>query len=137
MPYPLPSTLYLYQTLQARLARRTACGSHVSLRLASPVERPAARTSHSDSPRPSNGLRLALPPHEAEVVHGEAAAQAEDGDDDRQAHRDLSRGHRHHEEHHGLAVGGPQSMTERHEREVCGVEHQLDRHEDHEGVAAH
>src|SRR5207302_7655854 len=39
------------------------------------------------SPRPSNGLRLALPPHEAEVVHGEAAAQAEDGDDDRQAHR--------------------------------------------------
>src|SRR5438552_12192710 len=45
---PRPSNgLRLARLTQTRLARRTACGSHVSLRLASPVERPAARTTTS------------------------------------------------------------------------------------------
>src|SRR2546427_7629839 len=56
---PARDVLRLARLTQARLGRRTACGSHASLRLASAVERPAARTPHSGSPRPSNGLRLA------------------------------------------------------------------------------
>src|SRR3989442_630640 len=50
---------------QTRLGRRTACGSHdhADHRLASAVGRPAARTTTpiTDSPRPSDGLRLARP----------------------------------------------------------------------------
>src|SRR6267378_4501879 len=62
MPYPLPLILYhmlashggaqprdvlrLARLTQARLGPRTACGSHASLRLASALERPAARTPH-------------------------------------------------------------------------------------------
>src|SRR2546421_5437105 len=129
MPYPLPTTLYLYQTLQARLA--SGCGSQLHYRLASAVERPAARTTSAitGSPRPSNGLRLALPAHQAEIVHGEAVAQPEDGDDDGQPHRNLGGRHRHHEEHDGLAVGCAQPVAERDEGDVRRVQHQLDRHE--------
>src|SRR5437870_746490 len=50
---------------QTRLGRRTACGSHdhADHRLASAVGRPAARTTTpiTDSPRPSDGLRLVRP----------------------------------------------------------------------------
>src|SRR5438128_9176675 len=69
----------------ARLGRRTACGSHIHFRaispLASAVERPAARTFIFEpfhrSPRPSNGLRLALPPPRLALLEDPPAVAAQ------------------------------------------------------------
>src|SRR5262245_13002843 len=76
---------------QARLARwgpspTTCCRSHDHHRLASAVERPAARTTITGSPRPSNGLRLALPFQPR--LDGEAGAAANPTVDARDAIED-------------------------------------------------
>src|SRR5512142_1657926 len=60
----------------------------------------------------------------------------EDGHDDGQAHHDLGGRHHHHEERHDLAVQRAVDPGERHERQVRGVEHELDAHEQDDGVAA-
>src|SRR3954470_17568406 len=61
---------------------------------------------------------------------------AEDRHDDRQTDHDLGRGDDHHEERNDLAVEGAVDPRERDQREIDRVEHQLDAHEDHDGVAA-
>src|SRR5678810_1461888 len=45
-------------------------------------------------------------------------------------------GERHHEEGGHVTVGGAVVAGKRHEGEIDGIEHELDRHEDHEQVAA-
>src|SRR5678815_1947122 len=72
----------------------------------------------------------ALPAHQAEIVDGHPAAGPEDHHDDGEPDGHLGGGHRHHEEDHALPVDATESVTEGHEREVRGVEHELDRHED-------
>src|SRR6267142_1964110 len=101
MPYPLPPTLYLPG--HHRLASPAAAARTTSSITGSPRPSNGLRLARliTGSPRPSNGLRLALPPHQAQVVYREAAAQPEDGDDDRQPHCYLRGGHRHDAEHHG------------------------------------
>src|SRR3989454_634132 len=73
----------------ARLARRgldhRLASPPAAARTAAP-RRAAARTPHSGPPPPSNGLRLPLPPPEAQVVHPEATAPAGEGGDDGQGH---------------------------------------------------
>ena len=49
---------------------------------------------------------------------------------------DLGRRHHHHEEGGDLAVEVAVLPGEGHERQVAGVQHQLDAHEHHDGVAA-
>src|SRR5271156_1647966 len=56
--------------------------------------------------------------------------------DDRQAHHDLARGDDHGEERHHLAIEPTMHPGERDERQIDRVEHQLDAHEHHDGVAA-
>ncbi len=56
-----------------------------------------------------------------------------DGDHDRQPDRRFRGRHGHHEEDDDLAVPS-QLLGERHEREIHGVEHELDAHEDHDRV---
>src|SRR5213594_4363026 len=77
-----------------------------------------------------------LPSHHAQLVHREPLADPEDRDDDGQSDGYLGRRHRDHEEHQNLAVGITGSLAERHEREVGGVQSQLDRHENDEWVPA-
>src|SRR5207249_800550 len=77
-----------------------------------------------------------LPSHHAQLVHREPLADPEDRDDDGQTDGDLGRRHRHHEEHQNLPVGIAGSLAEGHQREVGGVESQLDGHENHEWVPA-
>src|SRR6266851_898449 len=48
--------------------------------------------------------RLALPPHQTQIVHREPPADAEDRDDDGQADGDFGGGHGHDEEDQHLAV---------------------------------
>src|SRR5918998_362744 len=63
---------------------------------------------------------------QAGVVDRGRASGAEDGHDDREADHDLGSGHHHHEEGGDLAVEVAVLLGERDQREVRGVEHQLD-----------
>src|SRR6185437_3762383 len=57
----------------------------------------------------------------------------EDGQNDRESDRRFSRRHRHDEE--GDQVGADSvHLSQRHEREVHGVEHELHAHEQHDGI---
>src|ERR1039458_24604 len=62
---------------------------------------------------------------------------AEDGHDDGQSHDDLCCSPEHDEQGDHLTVQGTAHACEGHESQVGRVEHQLDAHEDHDGVAAH
>src|SRR6058998_449616 len=77
-----------------------------------------------------------LPSHHAQFIDRKPLAHPKDRDDDGQSDGDLGRRHRHHEEHQRLPVGTASSLAEGHQREVGGVEGQLDGHENHEGVPA-
>src|SRR3989442_282508 len=85
-------------------------------------------------------IRLSMdgsPLQEVRVVDVRALALAEDRDDDRETDHALRRGHHHREERQHLAGQVPVQAGERDQREVHGVELQLDRHEDHQRVPAH
>src|SRR3954447_11104802 len=71
------------------------------------------------------------------VVHGRAPASSEDGHDDGEADDDLGGSDGHHEERHDLAVEAAVDAREGDQRQVHGVQHQLDAHEDDDGVAPH
>src|SRR5581483_193187 len=70
------------------------------------------------------------------VVGGRARTSAHEGDDDPEADHDLGRRDDEHEEDDDLPADVVERTGERHEREVHGVEHQLDAHEHDERVAA-
>lgn len=70
------------------------------------------------------------------IVHVDAAFGLEDLHDQRQADRHLRRRHRDDEEDEDLSAETLDDAAERHHRQVCGVEHQLDGHEDDQRVAA-
>src|SRR6266481_3162651 len=80
--------------------------------------------------------RVLLPSQGAPLVDREAPALAEDRHVDREAHRDLGGGHAHHEEYQSLSLGRPVALAEGDQGQVRRVEHQLDRHEDHQRVSA-
>src|SRR5581483_379059 len=82
-------------------------------------------------------LSTASPLEEVDVVDVGAPPAPVHGHDDGQADDDLRRRDDHREEREHLAVEGPVHAGERDEREVHGVQLQLHRHEDHEGVLAH
>src|SRR5689334_19756286 len=63
-------------------------------------------------------------------------AVTEQGDDDREADGGFRGGDGHHEEHDDLAVGGAERAAEGDEREVHRVQHDLDRQQDRDQVAA-
>src|ERR1700761_2900955 len=71
------------------------------------------------------------------VIHRRGPASPVDRHQDREAHNHLGGGHHHHEERDDLAVQVVVHGGERHERQVARVQHQLDTHEDHDGVAPH
>src|SRR5829696_8342688 len=106
-------------------------------------ERQQHHQPHPVGGRPRQGVRglgrrlkeqhLAL--EEVDVPQVHALEVAERGDDDRQPHRGLGRRDRHDEDHEALP-GCAVELREGHERQVHGVEHQLDAHEDDDRVAA-
>src|SRR5688500_3502034 len=63
-------------------------------------------------------------------------AVPEEGDDERQADRRFSRGHGHHEERDDLAVDVAAISSEGDERQVHRIEHDFDREQDRDQVAA-
>src|SRR5438876_1717206 len=87
-------------------------------------------------PAPARGRRAASrasPFEQVDVLEIQRLAVAVNGEDDREADGGLGGRDRHHEEHEYLA-GDAEPLRQRHEREVYGVEHQLDAHEDHDRV---
>src|SRR5215467_3526366 len=93
------------------------------------------------SRKPTNGRRGISSsnesPFQARKRRGiQRLAVPEQRDHDRQPDRGLGGGHGHHEEHDDLAVGRAQRAAERHEAEVHGVQHDLDRQQDRDDVAA-
>src|SRR5262245_23185121 len=74
---------------------------------------------------------------QVDLVHEHGLPQSEQVDDDREPDRHLGGGDGHHEEHEDLAIERLHVARERDEREVRGVQHELDRHEDDERVAAY
>src|SRR5579884_132619 len=85
-------------------------------------------------PRSSTCARSAL--QEIDVVGRRALAAAEDRNDDRQSDRDLRGCDDQREEDEDLSADVVEHPREGHERQVGGVQHQLDAHEHHEDVAA-
>src|SRR2546423_7650507 len=79
-----------------------------------------------------------LSPSEArERVGVQRFAVAEQADHDREADGRFRRRHRHHEEHDDLAVRRAERPAERDERQVDGIQHDLDRQENRDQVAPH
>src|SRR5882757_8788434 len=71
------------------------------------------------------------------VVHRGGPTGAEDGHDDGQPDHHFGGRDHHHEERHDLAVQPAVDPGEGDQGEVHRVQHQLDAHEHHDGVAAH
>src|SRR5919201_23717 len=70
------------------------------------------------------------------VVDRRGLAASEDRHDDRQADDDLGGGHDHHEERDDLSVESAVHTGKGDKGQVRGVQHELDAHEDHDGIAA-
>src|SRR5215203_2915387 len=79
-----------------------------------------------------------LAPHGGYFVHVDGPPRAEHGEYDSEPHGDLRRGYGDHE--HGVADAESscvrEVVSEGDEREIDAVYHELDAHEDHDGVAA-
>src|SRR5215213_4918371 len=73
----------------------------------------------------------------SQLVDVDRQAAAEDRHDQAEADGDLAGRDDHHDQREDLAVAVPVHARERDEREVGGVEHQLDAEQDHERVAPH
>src|SRR5215207_230714 len=80
-------------------------------------------------------FRAPSPLEQVDVVDRDRRALAEDGDEDAEADHDLGGGDHHDEEGQHLAVERAVGLGEGDERQVDRVQHQLDAHEDHDGVA--
>src|ERR671920_1544070 len=80
-----------------------------------------------------------LAPHGGNFVHVDRPPRAEHGEHDSEPDSDLSRGYGDHE--HGVADAESscvrEVVSEGDEREIDAVYHELDAHEDHDGVAAY
>ena len=59
-----------------------------------------------------------------------------DGHDQRQAYGHFGGGDGHYKDHEGLSVDQLVIVGEGDENQVCGVEHQFQAHEDHNGILA-
>src|SRR5215218_9868988 len=57
----------------------------------------------------------------------------EDADDDGETNRGFGGRHRHDEEDHYVAAGAVE-LGQRHETEIHRIQHQLDAHEEHDGI---
>src|SRR5262245_13838823 len=97
------------------------------IRIMSDKSRFAASAS-TPKPEDAASLRVSvlamdppLPTHDAQLVHRQPPADAEDRHDDRQSDGDLGRRHRHHEEHDGLAVEIADALAEGDQREIRRV----------------
>src|SRR2546427_118123 len=89
-------------------------------------------------PAPARGRRAASrasPFQQVDVGEIRGGGVGERGEDEREAGGGLGGRARHNEEHEYLA-GDAEPLRQRYEREVHGVEHQLDAHEDHDRVPA-
>src|SRR6266853_2825846 len=92
------------------------------------------------SRKPTNGnsgISSSMSPLQASERLGvQRLAMAEQADDDREADGGFGCGHGHHEEHDDLAVGCAERAAERDEAQVHRVQHDLDREQDRDDVAA-
>src|ERR1035437_7856054 len=107
-----------------------------------PISRPSSPVMAKPASGSSgmSGIKkvIALVPHAVVFVHEGRLLVAEDGDDDRQAYRRLGRRDGDDEQGDDRGVD-PQRSHERTEREngqVDGVDHQFDRHQRADSVAA-
>src|SRR3954469_22293967 len=141
----------------SRLTRRATAAAEIANEssIAPQAITPAAvfvtrRPSPAFSRKPANGRSgisssmaartertRSLPFQARERVRVERLAVTEQPDHDREADGGLRGGDRHHEEHDDLAVGGAQRSPECDEGQVHGVQHDLDRQQDRDQVAAH
>src|SRR5688572_1278178 len=84
-----------------------------------------------------SGISASISPLERrERVGVERLAMAEERDDERQADGGFGGGDGHHEERDDLAVDVAAVAAERHERQVHGVQHDLDRQQNRDQVTA-
>src|SRR5262249_10352140 len=89
-----------------------------------------------DEPDQFDHVRGALTPQDPDVVGGGRRSATGDGHDDPEADDDLGRGDDQDEEHDDLAGDVVEHAPGGDEREVHGLEHQLDAHEHDERVGA-
>src|SRR5581483_1205472 len=82
--------------------------------------------------RPSSELPL----QKLHVSGIESLSETKDRDDDRQAHHRLGGRHRHDEKHDHLPFDRAHKTREGDESQFDRIEHQLDRHQDYDDVAA-
>src|SRR3984893_18268077 len=105
-----------------------------------PTGRCAARPTAAPRHQTAAGPTAATPVvpsvlQQTGIVDRGRPAGTEDRHDDRQADHDLACGDHHREEGHHLTVELTVHPGERDERQIRGIEHQLDTHEHHDRVA--
>src|ERR1051325_45977 len=117
------------------------------------IQRPNARSSLRPATRlisaptsGSSGIKISrsegsvdasmLVPERGEAIDLDVAAGAGHRDDDREAHRGLGCGHGDHDQREGVGRQIAPHAGERQQRDVGGVEHELDAHQDDQRVAA-
>src|SRR4051812_34717162 len=84
----------------------------------------------------SSSIIAALPLQRREGVRVERLAMPEQRDHDAEADCRFGSRHSHHEEDDDLSLDGAGRASERHERKVHGIQHDLDREQDRDQVAA-
>src|SRR5207249_12176712 len=104
-------------------ARQTSAGQ--------PVDQPAGQRKSDD--HLENHRSASQQMH---VIDVDRVPGAEDGDEDRQAHHDLNRGHDDYKKYRELSLDSQPLPGKCDERQVHRVQHQLDRHEHDERVPA-
>jgi hypothetical protein len=77
------------------------------------------------------------PLQEIDVVDRGAVSSTKDRYDNGKSNNHLSRGHNQYEEDQNLPIDVAAHTGEGNERKVYGIEHQLDEHEDNDGIASH
>src|SRR5262249_14545133 len=95
----------------------------------SPSRRPKTRSTAkpaSATPGRSQMTSSTSAPQQRDVVGVGAGPASQDGHDDAESDHDLGRGDDQHEEDGGLAVDVVEADGEGDERQVDGVEHELD-----------
>src|SRR5688572_19600381 len=136
-----PSMRTKFRTAKTKARARTPGPTSVGISLRSGARNAVApltakpRSGRRTIAQGRIGSNVTLPPQQVEVLDVDRLGVAEDRDDDREPDRRFRGSHGHHEEDEDLSLD-PDRARERNEREVHGVEHELDAHEQDDRVAA-
>src|SRR5690625_1189793 len=134
-----PSRWPHLSALRPATNRIPALSSGIAIRSQASEKVPSAAAYYCEAAKRVVGVTAAAPSvlQQVDIVDRGRTASTENRDDYRKTHNYLSCGHNHDEKRHDLTVEVAVHAGESHESQVRCIEHQLDTHENDDGVAAH